>query len=144
MQFAAMVGCCGCIRALASHSGNVNSPNDAGLRPIHRAAMNGKVDAIDTLARHGADINVVDASGRTALFYAALQGHAATVLYLAFNMGADLSIAAHGGESPLDAATRQGNADCISALQMGGTGYRAIYGPDAEAQVVARIRSSAA
>ena len=59
-----------CMRILISHGADVDSQNDAGQTPLHRAVISNELSCARTLLRHGAKLDIKDVHGRTALILA--------------------------------------------------------------------------
>ncbi|KAN0118906.1 hypothetical protein V8E52_004678 [Russula decolorans] len=56
------------------HGADINAPNQAGLTPLHWAAMHGTLEVVRLLLEHGADVEVKDNKAKTSLQVAAEEG----------------------------------------------------------------------
>lgn len=85
----------------ASLQVDISGINDAGLTPLHQAALDGNVDAVELLVKHGANINKQDDDTWTPLHAACAEGHT-DIVELLLRHGADSNILTEDGERPID------------------------------------------
>jgi ankyrin repeat protein len=120
------------IHALANSGANVNHQNKNGSTPIFFAARASKhPEIIHALVDRGADVNKQNDYGKTPLFDAARFSRQPEIVRALVECGADLSITANG-ETPLQAAQREGNegiAEAIAALMTTSGGLASRFRP---------------
>ncbi|RSL79782.1 hypothetical protein CEP51_007105 [Fusarium floridanum] len=95
-------------QVLATGEVGLNSRDDRGRMPLHRAAREGNEVLARLLLEHGAAMEA-KAGGQTPLHYAAREGNE-VVAGLLLVHGADLRANDYSGQTPLHYATREGNA----------------------------------
>jgi ankyrin repeat protein len=94
----------GNIEAVKQHlaSGmDVNVKNEAGVTPLHVAALMGHKEIAELLIAKGADVNETDSDGKTPLLSAAYFGRK-EIAELLIAEGADVNAKTTDGETPLD------------------------------------------
>jgi len=88
--------------------------------PLYDAALSGHLTTVAILLARGAEINAQeDQSGTTALYAAASFGRN-DVTALLLEKGADPNICSNEGESPLNVAVRNGNAEVANSIRRKG------------------------
>lgn len=93
-----------CLRQFAeSYPRLVNQTNEAGLAPLHVAALLGREEGLKILLDRGAKLEITDNKGRTALHYAAKFGNSGIVALL-LQRGANRRAQDIKGKIPLDLA----------------------------------------
>ncbi|MDE0217992.1 MAG: ankyrin repeat domain-containing protein [Spirochaetaceae bacterium] len=107
--------------ALLAAGANVESQDDGGRTPLHRAAVSGSPEIIGALLETGTSVDPVDTEGRTPLHLAAamLLDRPANVSVLV-NAGAATHVRDESGETPLHVAAKSATIVEISALVAAG------------------------
>jgi ankyrin repeat protein len=103
------------IDALVQAGADVNALHDAGLAPLHWAAMDGRTEAVKYLVDASADINAREMDGWTPLMYASGNGHLKTMRVL-LEAGADYNIKDVDGWTAIDIAKDRGEDNAVELL----------------------------
>lgn len=82
LHYAASGGFQDCIRVLAEHGADVNSPDVNSGTPLHWACQRGKLTSVKVLLALGADDCRKDVYGATPMYCAYEKGHTRTVRYM--------------------------------------------------------------
>ena len=88
-----------------------------GRTPLHIAALYGHRDVAAYLVRQNASINSSDDNGRTPLHYAARFNKPKVVDLLLGCDGIDVTAVDTDGDTALQDAERQGNAECATLIK---------------------------
>jgi ankyrin repeat protein len=82
------------------------------------------LEIIRRLLRHGANVNAADPDRGTALYYACGGGAPASVIHLLLLHGADVHVAYHNGDNPLDVARKCSRHEVVEMLLRAGARER--------------------
>ena len=105
------------VELLIERGAKIDGRNTSGGTALHDAALGGHADVAGFLLDKGANVNARDtANGATPLYHAASWGRA-SVVELLLARGADRSIAAMNGQTPLKAALEAGHAEAAAILR---------------------------
>ena len=97
----------------------IDAPDDRGVTPLHRAALEGQRDVVDFLISRNGDVHKPDQAGNTPLHGSAYGGWAGIVeLLLAY--GADVRVRNRSGQTPLFLAGLRGGRDVLEVLLRNG------------------------
>jgi cytohesin len=95
---------------------DATTPRGNNFTPLHSAAMQGHTEICRLLIEAGADPNVqTDPQGYAPLHSASFGGHVQTVRYL-IEQNADTTLRNYRGETPIETAIRQQQADVIATI----------------------------
>jgi ankyrin repeat protein/L-ascorbate metabolism protein UlaG (beta-lactamase superfamily) len=100
---------------LSGNPGLIDAPDDRGVTPLHRAAIEGRRDVVEYLISRNADIRKPDQAGNAALHGAAYGGRAGVVEVL-LARGADVQARNRNGQTPLFLAAFKGAGDAAEVL----------------------------
>jgi len=100
---------------LSGNPGLIDAPDDRGVTPLHRAAIEGRRDVVEYLISRNADIRKPDQAGNIALHGAAYGGRAG-VAELLLARGADVQARNRNGQTPLFLAAFKGAGDVAEVL----------------------------
>lgn len=117
---AAYRGCADVTKFLIDKGAEVKVKNNAGLTPLHYAAMNyfsrhANLDIAVMLIEKGADVNAKDSSGNTPLHTPALNCNYEMVRLL-IEKGADVNAKNDEGETALHVTSGNGSFECVNLL----------------------------
>jgi ankyrin repeat protein len=105
------------VQLLISHGADVNAKTSAGRTALHEAARRNKIEIAEALTSvKGVKLNEVDREGKTPLHVAA-EVDAPSVVRLLLQRGADQSIKALDGTTPLALAERRGFKETVEAFK---------------------------
>eukprot|EP00903_Cladosiphon_okamuranus_P011472 g10805.t1 len=107
------------VEFLIGAGSRVHCPDNLGLSPLHRAALNGHLAVVKLLASAGAELDAADNDGDSALNLASNNGHSAVVKFLA-GAGAGLECPDSDGKGPLHKASQAGHVAVVNALLAAG------------------------
>lgn len=109
------------MKALVKAGADVNAASEAGVTPLHRAALNNRPNAVQYLLEAGADTRAKTArEGYTALHVAVL-GHAKTAIAALLEAGIDLDEPCRAGATALQIAESRGDHELAELLRSWGT-----------------------
>ena len=103
---------------------DVNSRDDVGWTPLHRASGQGNLDLVKLLVERGAYVNAVNNGWDTPLHIAALVGHL-DVIKLLLKNHANVNAKNKDGQTPLQHAAGLGFLDVAKVLVENGADVRA-------------------
>ena len=113
---AAKAGDLQAVRSLVSKNPElIDAPDERGVTPLHRAAIEGHRDIVEYLISRNADIRKPDQAGNTPLHGAAYGGRAG-IVELLLSRGADVRAKNRNGQTPLFLAAFKGAGDVAEAL----------------------------
>jgi ankyrin repeat protein len=101
---------------LATNSGDLNLPDDAGRTPLHLAATHCQTEVVQLLLDKGARIDAKATGGATPLHLAAQAG-CAEVVSLLLAKGAKVNARDDQGRTPLDRAQQWQQTNIVSLLE---------------------------
>lgn len=104
----------------------INSPDENGVTPLHRASKEGDAGSIRLLLNGGADINSVDQNNWTPLIYACHKNHTKAAELL-LEEGADIHAKTKNGGVALHFASENGNAQVVRWLLEKGADVNAVF-----------------
>ena len=103
------------VRFLVESGAEINSKNEKGFTPLHKAVQENNLDIVRYLVESGADINDKTSGGLTPLQEAVLKKNLDIVRYLV-ESGADINYRTSGGFILLHDAVQQENLDIVRYL----------------------------
>ena len=110
------------IEILLDTGANINSVDDWGASPLHRAAaVASNPDTVDLLLSRGAKLDAVDSRGWTPLHMAALSNMTPEVVQYLLDNGADFTAPSNQGGTPLHFASESVNLRVLSTLLRAGS-----------------------
>jgi len=113
---ASMWGHVGVVNFLLERGAIVSKPSLAGETALHWASMNGHLQVVKILLYRGkADPNAVTRRKRTPLHMAAEKGHS-EVISMLMKAGCNGNARDDQGKTPLDAAKKAGEEECVVVL----------------------------
>lgn len=89
------------VKLLIDNGAKVNTRNNQGFTPLHRAAQQRSPDAAQVLIENGADVNAENIQRDTPLHWAAFYGSPA-VAKLLIECGANINAKNNKGDTPRD------------------------------------------
>ena len=98
------------VRRLIAAGADISETDEAGLTPLHHAALRGYFHIAKLLARAGADVDAEEDEGFTPLHLAA-GGGCLALSKLLVEAGADTEASAEGGGTPLHMAASLGKIE---------------------------------
>ena len=103
------------MKVLIDAGADIETKDDMGRSPLHRACCSGTLEVVKMLHKQGAGV-CVTCKGYTGLIFAAFNGHTETVRYLVGLKDVDVNHTANDGWSALGCAVRQKHADVVQVL----------------------------
>uniref|UniRef100_A0A6N2M8P0 Uncharacterized protein n=1 Tax=Salix viminalis TaxID=40686 RepID=A0A6N2M8P0_SALVM len=89
------------VKSCLAEGAKVNSSDQNGWTPLHRAAFKGKLETAQVLLDHGAQVDAIDDAGYTPLHCAVEAGHMQVALLL-ISHGASAEVRSLDGAAPLN------------------------------------------
>jgi ankyrin repeat protein len=103
------------VKELILSGADLNSRNENGYSPLHKAASFNRREIVDLLLDNKADINSQNSNGRTPLWFAVDSNEHQLVTHLV-KRGADVEIPDDKGLTPLMLAANLGYTNCVKVL----------------------------
>lgn len=105
------------VKSLLKSGFNVNSQvAEWKIASLHAAASNGHKEIVEILLANGANINILNKFSCTPIYFAAALGYT-EIVKLLLEKGANINIReVQKGETPIDAAKRNGHIDIVNLL----------------------------
>ena len=109
------------VNILLKHGASVETPNEAGVTPLHMAIAGVNEPAVVALLEGGASLATVDSLGNTALHHAAIsKNNQAELVNMLLKHGASVETPNEAGITPLHMAVANANEPAVVALLEGG------------------------
>ena len=120
LQYATHYNSVDSIKALLAKGANVNSPDGAGIAPLHLAVSSSSsfdnFASVEALLKGGADVNSPDEAGRAPLHLAISNYHNKSVKLL-LEAKANIHLCDNAGDTPLHIAAERSNIDAAILLK---------------------------
>ena len=103
-------------RVFIDAGADIETKDEKGRSPLHRASDSGALDNVKMLVEAGAGVNVTDNEGAACLTFAAIFGHTETVRYLVGLPEVDVNHRDGNNYTALHYASGEGDADVVQVL----------------------------
>ena len=105
-------------RVLIDAGADIETKDERGCSPLHRASDSGALDVVKMLVEAGAGVRATDNEGATCLMLAAYFGHTETVRYLVGLPEVEVNPRESDGDTALHYAARQDEADVVGVVRV--------------------------